>query len=71
MDQWKAIIATLMIFGSGVGTGHLLTRQTAPENPPRHKTAPLDFNHNPMARKRGRRGPSFSVHPVIWIATLN
>ena len=31
MDQWKAIIATLMIFGSGVGTGHLLTRQAAPE----------------------------------------
>lgn len=33
MDQWKAILATLMIFGSGVGTGHLLTRQTAPETP--------------------------------------
>ena len=33
MDQWKAIIATLMIFGSGVGTGHLLTRQTASEMP--------------------------------------
>ena len=33
MDQWKAILATLMIFGSGVGTGHLLTRQTTPETP--------------------------------------
>lgn len=33
MDQWKAILATLMIFGSGVGTGHLLTRQNAPETP--------------------------------------
>ena len=33
MDQWKAILATLMIFGSGVGTGHLLTRQTAPDKP--------------------------------------
>ena len=33
MDQWKAIIATLMIFSSGVGTGHLLTRQNAPETP--------------------------------------
>ena len=33
MDQWKAILATLLIFGSGVGTGHLLTRQTVPETP--------------------------------------
>lgn len=33
MEQWKAILATLMIFGSGVGTGHLLTRQPTPETP--------------------------------------
>ena len=68
MDQWKAILATLMIFGSGVGTGHLLTRQNAPETPTPPQNGTSDFNHNPTARKRG---PSFSVHPVIWIATLS
>ncbi len=26
MHQWKVILATVLIFGSGVGTGHLLSR---------------------------------------------
>ena len=34
MHQWKVILATVLIFGSGVGTGHLLSRpQPEPENP--------------------------------------
>ena len=28
MDQWKAILATMMIFGSGVGTGHLISHRS-------------------------------------------
>jgi hypothetical protein len=40
MHQWKVILATVLIFGSGVGTGHLLSRRDShkqatpqPENP--------------------------------------
>tara|TARA_Y100000588_G_scaffold45139_1_gene42701 strand:- start:2166 stop:2621 length:456 start_codon:yes stop_codon:yes gene_type:complete len=32
MDQWKVILATLMIFGSGIGTGYLLSRSSSPES---------------------------------------
>tara|TARA_B100001123_G_scaffold232092_1_gene260669 strand:+ start:454 stop:906 length:453 start_codon:yes stop_codon:yes gene_type:complete len=32
MDQWKVILATLMIFGSGIGTGYLLSRSSPPES---------------------------------------
>lgn len=32
MDQWKVILATLMIFGSGIGTGHLLSRSSPIES---------------------------------------
>ena len=31
MHQWKVILATVLIFGSGVGTGHLLSRRNVPE----------------------------------------
>ena len=30
MSQWKVILATLLIFGSGIGTGVLLSRRDAP-----------------------------------------
>jgi len=33
MHQWKVILATVLIFGSGVGTGHLLSRRNASEQP--------------------------------------
>ena len=32
MDQWKVILATLMIFGSGVGTGYLMSRSSSSES---------------------------------------
>ena len=50
MDQWKAILATLMIFGSGVGTGHLLTRQNAPETP----TAPQNGTSRFQPQSNGK-----------------
>ena len=28
MEQWKVILATMMIFGSGVGTGHLISHKS-------------------------------------------
>ena len=31
MHQWKVILATVLIFGSGVGTGHFLSRRNVPE----------------------------------------
>ena len=31
MDQWKVILATLMIFGSGIGTGYLLSKSSQTE----------------------------------------
>jgi Spy/CpxP family protein refolding chaperone len=31
MHQWKVILATVLIFGSGVGTGHFLSLRNAPE----------------------------------------
>ena len=31
MHQWKVILATVLIFGSGVGTGHLLSRRNTPQ----------------------------------------
>ncbi len=33
MHQWKVILATVLIFGSGVGTGHLLSLRNAPQQP--------------------------------------
>ena len=30
MEQWKVILATMMIFGSGVGTGHLISQKSPP-----------------------------------------
>ena len=30
MEQWKVILATMMIFGSGVGTGHLISQKNPP-----------------------------------------
>jgi Spy/CpxP family protein refolding chaperone len=33
MHQWKVILATVLIFGSGVGTGHFLSLRNAPEQP--------------------------------------
>ena len=33
MNQWKVILATLLIFGSGLGTGYLMRDRAAP-NPP-------------------------------------
>ena len=32
MDQWKVILATLMIFGSGIGTGYLMSRSSSSES---------------------------------------
>ncbi len=31
MHQWKVILATVLIFGSGVGTGHLLSHRNTPQ----------------------------------------
>ena len=31
MHQWKVILATVLIFGSGVGTGHLLSHRNMPQ----------------------------------------
>jgi len=45
MDQWKAILATMMIFGSGVGTGHLISQRSQtstliPNGPERSELRP-------------------------------
>ena len=34
MGQWKVILATLLIFGSGIGTGVLLSKRNAPVDGP-------------------------------------
>ncbi|MDP7012233.1 MAG: hypothetical protein QF685_12735 [Verrucomicrobiota bacterium] len=48
MSQWKVILATLLIFGSGIGTGVLLSERNAPGKEPqlngdRHSLRPIFF----------------------------
>ena len=59
MEQWKVILATMMIFGSGVGTGHLISHKNPsstlgpdglerPEFQP--KTSGVGRNNSPPTR---------------------
>ena len=59
MDQWKAILATLLIFGSGVGTGHLLTRQTVPETPAPPQNGTPEFQPQSSGKETRPAGPVF------------
>jgi Spy/CpxP family protein refolding chaperone len=42
MHQWKVILATVLIFGSGVGTGHLLSHRNATDQPAPESTNPAN-----------------------------
>ena len=50
MSKWKVILATLLIFGSGIGTGVLLSKRNAPADGPQSgelgKFAPANSNDN-------------------------
>ena len=59
MDQWKAILATLLIFGSGVGTGHLLTRQTVPETPAPPQNGTPEFQPQSSGKETRPARPVF------------
>jgi hypothetical protein len=61
MDQWKAILATMMIFGSGVGTGHLISQRSQtstliPNGPERSELRP---NTPDVGRSNSQPRPIF------------
>ena len=57
MHQWKVILATVLIFGSGVGTGHLLSRRNASEQPAPASTNP-DGKFSPANSKGFPQSPA-------------
>ena len=68
MEQWKAILATMMIFGSGVGTGHLISQKNPsstldpdglerPDFQP--KTSGVGGNNSPPTRPIFFRGSGY------------
>ncbi len=64
MSQWKVILATLLIFGSGIGTGVLLSKRNAPTDEPQPgelgKFAPANSNDDPRSlRPVFFRSPGF------------
>ena len=64
MSQWKVILATLLIFGSGIGTGVLLSKRNMPADEPQPgelgKFAPANSNDNPrLLRPVFFRSPGF------------
>ena len=64
MSPWKVILATLLIFGSGIGTGVLLSKRNAPTDEPQPgelgKFAPANSNDNPRSlRPVFFRSPGF------------
>lgn len=64
MNQWKVILATLLIFGSGIGTGVLLSKRNSPTDEPQHgelgKFAPTNSNNDPRSlRPVFFRSPGF------------
>tara|TARA_B100000959_G_C14901543_1_gene591146 strand:+ start:421 stop:927 length:507 start_codon:yes stop_codon:yes gene_type:complete len=57
MEQWKVILATMIIFGSGVGTGHLISHKdpssTLGTDEPKgfqSKTSDIERNITPSTR---------------------
>jgi len=64
MGQWKVILATLLIFGSGIGTGVLLSKRNAPVDEPQPselgKFASANSNDDPRSlRPVFFRSPGF------------
>lgn len=59
MDQLKAILATLLIFGSGVGTGHLLTRQSEPKTPAPPQNGTPEFQRQSNGKETRPARPVF------------
>ncbi len=57
MHQWKVILATVLIFGSGVGTGHLLSLRNASERPVPESTNP-DGKFSPANSKNFPQSPA-------------
>ena len=64
MSQWKVILATLLIFGSGIGTGVLLSKRNAAADEPQPnepgKFASTNSNDDPRSlRPVFFRSPGF------------
>ena len=70
MDQWKVILATLMIFGSGIGTGYLLSKnsQTEPKLlSPKRVQDNNDALLRPDSTTQKNTSGSASLFPLYWV----
>jgi Spy/CpxP family protein refolding chaperone len=64
MHQWKVILATVLIFGSGVGTGHLLSLRNAPEQATPQLGNPDDKSSPANSNTKGFQPPS--ARPMMF-----
>ena len=62
MHQWKVILATVLIFGSGVGTGHLLSRS----NPPQPENLDGKFSPANSTNPNSKNSLPPAVRPMMF-----
>ncbi|MBC8324813.1 MAG: hypothetical protein H8E27_04225 [Verrucomicrobia subdivision 3 bacterium] len=69
MHQWKVILATVLIFGSGVGTGHLLNRRNPSDTlNPASPANPINPNSkfSPANSKGPKEFPQSPARPMMF-----
>ncbi len=66
MHQWKVILATVLIFGSGVGTGHLLSRRNASDAPDPATPANPNSKFSPANSKGSQGFPQSPARPMMF-----
>ena len=68
MDQWKVILATLMIFGSGIGTGYLLSNSSQTE-PKLSSPNRVQDNNDALLRPDSTTQKTHPARPVFFRST--